>query len=134
MKKILVIEDNIDLRESVEELLLLNDFEVFTAEDGKTGLKAIYKISPDLILCDIMMPYVDGYQVLKTNKNKPNFAKIPFIFMTARVDEKINGGTSGAITETYLTKPFNDKQLLSAINRSLFSNWKPLTNKGTKLL
>ena len=120
MKKILVIEDHIDLRESVEELLLLNKFEVFTAQNGKTGLKAIYEVRPDLILCDIMMPEVDGYQALQTIKEKPDFAKIPFIFMTAKISAESERITDGLITEMYLTKPFDDKQLLGAINR-LFS-------------
>lgn len=118
MKKTLVIEGHIDLRESVEELLLLNKFEVFTSYNGKEGLKAIYVVKPDLILCDIMMPEVDGYQVLHTIKGKPDFAKIPFVFMTARIEEKLDRSSNGSITETYLTKPFDDKQLLGAINSS----------------
>lgn len=118
-KKILVIEDNIDIRENVIEILELADYTTYGADNGKTGVELAIKHLPDLILCDIMMPDLDGYGVLYMLNKKPQTAAIPFIFLTAkaeRVDLR-KGMEMGA--DDYLTKPFDDMELLNAIESRL---------------
>lgn len=114
-KTILIIEDNEDIRESTCEILLLAGFEVLKAENGKTGIDLAQKKLPDLILCDIMMPELDGYGVLYLLNKNPETAAIPFIFLTAKADrvDLRRGMEMGA--DDYLTKPFDDLELLNAI-------------------
>ncbi|MDO3642216.1 response regulator [Mucilaginibacter sp. L3T2-6] len=118
-KKVLIIEDNTDIRENVVEILDLAGYEVFDADNGKTGVELAQKHLPDIILCDIMMPELDGYGVLyMLNKNAAT-AVIPFIFLTAKA-ERIDlrkGMEMGA--DDYLTKPFDDIELLNAIESRL---------------
>ncbi|HZY39596.1 MAG TPA: response regulator [Mucilaginibacter sp.] len=118
-KKVLVIEDNSDIRENVVEILELADFTVFEADNGKTGVDLAVKNLPDVILCDIMMPELDGYGVLYLLSKNPDTAAIPFIFLTAKA-EKVDlrkGMEMGA--DDYLTKPFDDIELLNAIESRL---------------
>ncbi|MBK8111933.1 MAG: response regulator [Saprospiraceae bacterium] len=89
MKKILVIEDNTDVRENIAEILGLAGYEVETAENGKVGLVKVNQFKPDLIICDVMMPELDGYGVLKILASNPQFATVPFIFLTAK-SEKVD--------------------------------------------
>jgi CheY-like chemotaxis protein len=86
MKKILIIEDNPDIRENTGEILSLANYQVLTAENGKIGVDMATKEKPDLIVCDIMMPELDGYGVLHILSKKPETAGIPFIFVTAKTD------------------------------------------------
>jgi len=115
MKKILVIEDNNEVRENIAEILELSSYEVITAENGKIGVEFALQQSPDLIVCDIMMPELDGYGVLHLlNKHIETYG-IPFIFLTAK-SEKTDlrkGMEMGA--DDYLTKPFDGIELLNAI-------------------
>ncbi|MGB3345142.1 MAG: response regulator [Aequorivita sp.] len=115
MKKVLIIEDNEDVRENTADILELSGYNVTTAENGKIGVKVAKQLLPDVIVCDIMMPELDGYEVLeKLNKNTKT-ARIPFIFLTAKT-EKIDmrkGMNLGA--DDYLTKPFTENELLEAI-------------------
>lgn len=122
MKKILLIEDNPDIRENTAEILSLAQYTVFTAENGKDGVQLALKELPDLIICDIMMPVLDGYGVLHLLSKNETTAGIPFIFLTAKADRNdIRKGMSmGA--DDYLTKPFNDQELLSAIETRLNKN------------
>lgn len=115
MKKILLIEDNVDVRENTAEILTLSNFKVITAENGKIGVELAKKSFPDLIICDIMMPELDGYGVLHILGRNPLTAKIPFVFLTAKVDKEDfrKGMNMGA--DDYLTKPFSDVELLDAI-------------------
>ena len=118
-KKVLVIEDNSDIRENVVEILELADYQVFEADNGKTGVDLAVKNLPDIILCDIMMPELDGYGVLYLLSKNPDTAAIPFIFLTAKA-EKVDlrkGMEMGA--DDYLTKPFDDMELLNAIESRL---------------
>lgn len=115
MKKILVIEDNTDVRENIAEILGLAGYEVETAENGKMGLVKVNQFKPDLIICDVMMPELDGYGVLKILASNPQFATVPFIFLTAK-SEKVDlrkGMSLGA--SDYITKPFDDSDLLESI-------------------
>jgi CRP-like cAMP-binding protein/CheY-like chemotaxis protein len=115
MKKILLIEDNLDIRENTAEILELANYDVITAENGKRGVEAAKKELPDLILCDIMMPEMDGYGVIHILSKTPKTAHIPFIFLTAKADKvDIRKGMAlGA--DDYITKPFDETDLLNAI-------------------
>ena len=115
MQKILVIEDNLDVRENIVEILELSNYEVSEAPNGKEGVKAAKKEQPDLILCDIMMPEMDGYEVLYMLGKDPGTSTIPFIFLTAKAEKSDfrQGMSLGA--DDYLTKPFDDMELLKAI-------------------
>ena len=115
MKKILLIEDNLEVRENTEEILTLANYEVITAANGKIGVELAQQQKPDLIICDIMMPELDGYGVLHILSKKDETARIPFIFLTAKTEKTDirKGMTLGA--DDYLTKPFDDTDLLNAI-------------------
>jgi CRP-like cAMP-binding protein len=122
MRKILLIEDNPDVRENTAEILELANYEVLTAENGKIGVELAKKEIPDLIICDIMMPELDGYGVLHMLGKNPATTGIPFIFLTAKSekDDFRKGMNLGA--DDYLTKPFDDLALLDAIEMRLAKN------------
>ncbi|WP_332368711.1 response regulator [Spirosoma telluris] len=117
--QILVIEDDVQIRENVEELLTLEGFQVETAATGREGISQAMLHAPDLILCDIMMPEVDGYQVLEAVRTSRLIATVPFIFLTAKTDSADirRGMNQGA--DDYLTKPFTLENLLAAIESRL---------------
>lgn len=119
MKKILIIEDDTIMRENTAEILELARYEVKTAPNGKVGSALAREIKPDLIICDIMMPELDGYGVLHILSKDPSTAAIPFIFLTAKAEksEVRKGMELGA--DDYLTKPFEDTELLNAIESRL---------------
>lgn len=114
-KKVLIIEDNDDIRESTAEVLDLAGYETFTAKHGKVGVEMALNHLPDVILCDIMMPELDGYGVLYLLNKNPKTANIPFIFITAKTEraDMRKGMEMGA--DDYLTKPFDDIELFKAI-------------------
>lgn len=118
-KKILVIEDNTEVRENLEEILELYGYEVESAEDGKIGVDKALVSSPDLILCDVMMPRLDGFGVLNIISKKPETASIPFIFLTAKAEKADfrRGMNLGA--DDYIAKPFYKDELLSVIETRL---------------
>jgi len=113
--KILVIEDNNDVRENIEELLQLSGYKVFTAENGKIGTSKALEEIPDLILCDIMMPELDGFGVLRILSNHPSTMDIPFIFLTAKTEKEDFRRGMGLGADDYITKPYDDVQLLDTI-------------------
>lgn len=117
--RILIIEDNDDIRESIVEILGLADYEVLDANNGKSGIELAVKHLPDLILCDIMMPELDGYGVLYMLNKNPLTSATPFIFLTAKAEriDMRKGMEMGA--DDYLTKPFDDVELLNAIESRL---------------
>jgi len=115
MVKILVIEDEESVRENILELLDAEGFDSILAENGQKGLHLAQQYHPDLILCDVLMPEMDGYGVLSALRSQPTTATIPFLFLTAKAaktDIK-QGMTLGA--NAYLTKPFTLMELLDAI-------------------
>ncbi len=122
MRTILLIEDNREMRENTTEILELAGFKVFSAENGKTGVDLAIKNIPDIIVCDIMMPELDGYGVLHILSKNSITAGIPFIFLTAKAekDDFRKGMNLGA--DDYVTKPFNDVELLDAIETRLRKN------------
>jgi CRP-like cAMP-binding protein len=119
MKKILLIEDNTEVRENTSEILSLANYNVLSAENGKIGVDLALKEKPDLIICDIMMPELDGYGVLHILSKNEQTANIPFIFLTAKTEKTDirKGMNLGA--DDYLTKPFDDTDLLNAIETRL---------------
>ena len=119
MKKILLIEDNDDVRDNTAEILELSNYEVIVAENGKTGVEKALEYLPDLIICDIMMPVLDGYGVLHAvHKNDP-IKNTPFIFLTAKTErgDFRKGMELGA--DDYITKPFSGTELLNAVDSRL---------------
>jgi len=119
MKTILLIEDDLALRENTAELLELSDYTVITAPNGKVGIEMAMQYIPDIIICDIMMPEVDGYGVLEAVTSHEKTTYIPFIFLSAKTEHKEirKGMDLGA--DDYLTKPFDEDDLISAIESRL---------------
>jgi CheY-like chemotaxis protein/CRP-like cAMP-binding protein len=115
MKSVLVIDDNPDIRENTAEILELAGYKTYTAENGKQAVDLANKEKPDVIVCDIMMPELDGYGVLHLLKKNPDTENIPFIFLTAKTERSDlrKGMEMGA--DDYITKPFEDIELLNAI-------------------
>ena len=125
MRKVLIIEDSDDIREGIVELLDMAGYETHAAKNGKLGVDLAIKIIPDIILCDIMMPELDGYGVLYLLQKNQQTASIPFIFMTAKAEraDLRKGMEMGA--DDYLTKPFDDLELFNAIESRLKKKAKP---------
>ncbi len=121
-KTILLIEDNPLMRENTAEILELANYRILTAENGKEGVQKAIQARPDLIICDVMMPELDGYGVLHLLGKDEKTASIPFIFLTARAEK--NDHRKGMIlgADDYLTKPFDDVDLLSAVETRLSKN------------
>ena len=121
-KKILLIEDNQEMRENTAEILELANYKVSTAANGKAGVEAALKEIPDLIVCDIMMPDLDGYGVLYLLGKNASTAGIPFIFLTAKAEKSDlrKGMSMGA--DDYITKPFEEMELLNAVDTRLKKN------------
>lgn len=115
MKKILLIEDEEEIRENLVEILTAEDFDVIDADNGCNGIKLAQQEFPDLIICDVMMPELDGYGVLSQLRQNPITDAIPFVFLTAKAakEDLRRGMELGA--DDYLTKPFTRNELLKAI-------------------
>ena len=124
MTKILVIEDEMFVRENIVDLLEAEDFEVFSTENGILGILWAQENLPDLIICDVMMPEIGGYEVLEEIRELPETSLTPFIFLTAMSDKgDIRQGMQlGA--DDYLTKPFTRDELLSAISSRVLKHAK----------
>jgi CRP-like cAMP-binding protein len=119
MKHLLLIEDNNEIRENTGEILELAGYKVSTAENGKIGVEMALQARPDLIICDIMMPVLDGYGVLHLINKNPDLNGIPFIFLSAKAErgDFRKGMELGA--DDYISKPFNDTELLTAVESRL---------------
>ncbi|PUZ22594.1 transcriptional regulator [Chitinophaga parva] len=119
MATILLIEDNDDIRENTAEILQMANYKVFTAENGKTGVQLALEHKPDLVICDITMPVLDGYGVLHLLHKNETMQNMPFIFLTARAErtDMRRGMDLGA--DDYITKPFDATELLNAIEGRL---------------
>ena len=144
MKRILVIEDEPEMRRNITALLRYHEYEPVAAENGRLGVDAARHQTPDLILCDVMMPELDGYGVLRALQADADLALIPFIFLTAKgeKDQLRSGMNLGA--DDYLTKPVANNDLVQAIEARLsrsaqqakrefkpdFSSAKPLLKLG----
>ena len=144
MKKILVSEDEPEMRRNITILLRYHDYEPIAAENGRVGLELARREKPDLILCDVMMPELDGYGVLQALQTDASLARTPFIFLTAKgeKDDFRSGMNLGA--DDYLTKPVANADLVRAVEARLrrserqvnhefkpdFSSSEPLLNLG----
>ncbi|MEP7106415.1 MAG: response regulator [Ferruginibacter sp.] len=119
MQRVLLIEDNDEIRENTAEILELANYSVDTAPNGKLGVEKALQCTPDLIICDVMMPVLDGYGVLHLLQKNETLKNIPFIFLTAKAErgDFRKGMEMGA--DDYITKPFNDIELLTAIESRL---------------
>ncbi|MGM0635215.1 MAG: response regulator [Bacteroidota bacterium] len=117
--QVLLIEDDQTVRENTAEILELSGYEVFIASDGKKGVDKAKEILPDIIVCDVMMPEMDGYDVLSNLAENDATYNIPFIFLSAKTDHKDvrKGMDLGA--DDYLTKPFEEEDLINAIESRL---------------
>jgi len=115
MKKLLVIEDNQEVRENLEEILSLSNYDVVTAEDGLVGVEKALKEKPNLIICDVMMPKLDGFGVLRILSQKAQTSHIPFIFLTAKTEVQDMRKGMGLGADDYITKPFQSTELLDAV-------------------
>ncbi len=119
MKRILLIEDDTVLRENTAELLELSDYEVRTAANGKTGVQLTNKYLPDVIICDIMMPELDGFGVLEALSKDVRTKAIPFIFLSAKSERQDVRKGMELSADDYLTKPFEETELIGAIESRL---------------
>jgi DNA-binding NarL/FixJ family response regulator len=119
MKKILVIEDEPEMRRNITALLRYHDYEPVAAENGRQGIELARRENPDLILCDVMMPELDGYGVIQALQSDASLARIPFIYLTAKgeKDDLRSGMNLGA--DDYVTKPIANADLIRAIETRL---------------
>lgn len=119
MKTALIIEDNLEIRENTTEILELAGYSVITASNGKEGVDMAIAKKPDVILCDIMMPEMNGYDVIKQLKSNPKTSPIPFIYVTASAEKSevkiaMDLGANG-----YVRKPFDVRELIDTMNKAL---------------
>jgi DNA-binding response OmpR family regulator len=119
MATLLVIEDEAPLRANLVRIFTAEGYRVITAADGDEGVRRAREDRPDLVICDILMPRLDGYGVLASLRSQPETAALPFIFLTASADKEdlARGLQSGA--NDYVTKPFKIAELLAAVRRRL---------------
>lgn len=119
MVKILVIDDERTLRETLLEILSFENFETLDAEDGLSGVQLAQQYLPDLILCDIAMPGLDGFGVLAALKKDPKTTRIPVILLTARAEKAFAESGLAMGANAYITKPFTIDSLLDTITSQL---------------
>jgi signal transduction histidine kinase len=119
MKKILVIEDEPNVRENIDAILELEGYQVVTAEDGEMGIEMAICHQPDLILCDVMMPKLDGFGVVKALRQNPVTATVPLIFLTAKADRAAQRLGMDLGADDYLSKPFTIEELTKAVTSRL---------------
>lgn len=119
MKKILVIEDEPEMRRNLLTILKLEKFHAIGAENGRVGLDAIKREKPDLILCDVMMPELDGHGVLTALREDSELSAIPFVFLTAKGEKEDLRSGMNLGADDYLTKPVARADLLEAVNARL---------------
>jgi CheY-like chemotaxis protein len=126
VKKILIIEDTASIREELSLILTLEGFLVIEATNGKEGIKLIEEKMPDLILCDVYMPGIDGYEVYKKLMENRNTRNIPFIFLTSMIREEDMKSLLKIEPTGYLIKPFDTEELLELTHKSISVNFSKL--------
>lgn len=119
MKTILLVEDNEELRENTVDILAIAGYNVITADNGKTGMEMILQHKPDLVICDIMMPVLDGFGVLRLMQQHDEVKDTPFIFLTAKTERADFRKGMGMGADDYITKPFSGTELWDAIESRL---------------
>lgn len=113
--RIVVIEDEPEMRRNIVRLLRLEGYEAAEAVDGKAGLQLVLDLRPDLVICDVMMPGLDGHAVLRQVRAESTVQSVPFIFLTARADKSDQRGGMNLGADDYITKPFSNDDLLEAV-------------------
>jgi DNA-binding NarL/FixJ family response regulator len=123
-QKLLLVDDDPNLVLLVKDFLELRGYEVITAEHGREGLKLLEQETPDLIICDVMMPEMDGYSFVKHVRENPKTDCIPFIFLSAKgqIEDRVTGLNTGA--DVYMVKPFEPEELSAQIQASLKQAWR----------
>lgn len=121
MSKILVVDDSLDLLSSLNDILCEEGYTVLTAIDAETAIKYLNNNPPDLLICDLMMPEIDGYVVIQNLLNNPETRDIPFIIMTAKTEKDEIEKALSYGSKYFLTKPFNISELLNIIKK-IFAN------------
>jgi CheY-like chemotaxis protein len=119
MKTALIIEDNLEIRENTTEILELAGYNVITANNGKEGISIATLEKPDVILCDIMMPEMNGYDVIRQLKSNPATLYIPFIYVTASAEKSEVKIAMDMGADGYVRKPFDVSELIESINQAL---------------
>lgn len=119
MKTVLVIEDNTVIRENACEMLELEGYKAISAVNGKAGITMAKQNKPDIILCDIMMPEADGFEVLTALKNDATTTHIPFVFLTASVQRKEIEKAFGMGAKDYIKKPFEAIEFFDTITNAI---------------
>jgi CheY-like chemotaxis protein len=117
--KILLVEDNEPIRDNTTELLELSNYHVITASNGQEGLNLALQQTPDLILCDIKMPVMDGYHLLEHIRQQTSLVNFRFIFFTASSEKKEIETAMAMGADDYIIKPFSGEELLDRINKLL---------------
>lgn len=118
MPRILIIDDEINLRETIAEMLSYLGYDIFLSTDGKDGLEKVKEIQPDLIICDIMMPILDGYGFMELHRTSI-YSDIPVLFLSAKVEQKDKEIGISLGVKDYITKPFAFKDLKTIIDLHL---------------
>jgi len=133
MARILVVEDESDILDNIAETLELENFDIIKANNGREGVDKALEAHPDLVVCDISMPLLDGFGVLLELRNHPETALTPFIFLTAHAgrDNTRKGMNMGA--DDYLTKPFTPMELINAVNARLERHIKVVEDRETRV-
>jgi DNA-binding NarL/FixJ family response regulator len=119
MKTILLIEDQPDMRENIATILEMEDYAVLTANDGEEGMELARDEKPDLILCDVMMPKMDGYDVLHALRGDSSIRGTPFVFLTAKGEKRDQRAGMNLGADDYLTKPVTAEDLLATVSARL---------------
>lgn len=114
-KTILIIEDEVNLVELLKFRLESHDYNVEVAYDGKDGIKKIMKLKPDLVILDLMLPEMDGYEVCRLSKGNEETKKIPIVVLTARTQKKDRDAVWDAGADDYISKPFEPAELIAKI-------------------
>jgi DNA-binding response OmpR family regulator len=117
-KKVMIVDDNKDIRTSVHQILEICGYEVIEAEDGVDCLKQLEQVRPDLVILDIMMPGLNGWDVVARIKQNERWNTIPIVFLTAKGDD-MSMGLAGLASEEYIVKPFDVKKLMECVDRIL---------------
>ena len=119
MTRVLIIEDEAPIRENIIETLELNNFDVFSADGGETGIEILRNQQVDIVVCDIMMHGIDGFEVLRTVREDLSMTDLPFIFLTALADKQVHERAYQMGVDAFITKPFSYVQLLESIEKLL---------------
>lgn len=131
MKKILIIEDDLALQDTLHNLLELEGFRTFKADNGQAGVEIATKHVPDLIICDVMMPVMSGFDVIKYLQKNEKTSLIPFIFLTAKSEIKDFRSGMGLGADDYIMKPFNNEELLKSIHFRINKHQKLIESQET---